>query len=184
MNPTSNPSGDPAAAPGPKVSSARPSSVVPIIDLSSIDTTKIVADRDVIAQFIPHRGTMMLVDGIVWQSADYTQGVGIKHVRGDEFWCQGHFPDRPLYPGVLQIESAAQLAAYLYYRRFPEIGLSVFCKIEEAVFRAMVRPGDELFLLCKDIRVSRKRFYCDVMGIVNGVVTFQATILGMALDTK
>lgn len=153
----------------------------PLIDLSSIDLAARVAGREQIAQFIPHRDTMMLIDGIIWHLPDFSQGVGVKHVRSDEFWCAGHFPGRPLYPGVLQVESSAQLAAYLYYRRFPDAGLSVFCKIEEAVFRAMVAPGDDLVLLCRDVRVSRKRFLCDVMGLVKGQTTFEGRILGMAV---
>jgi 3-hydroxymyristoyl/3-hydroxydecanoyl-(acyl carrier protein) dehydratase len=152
-----------------------------LFEFPAVDPARKVAGRDEIARYIPHRGQMMLLDGILWHSEDYAQGVGVKHVRADEFWCEGHFPGRPLYPGVLQVESAAQLAAFLYYRRWPEAGLSVFCKIESAVFRSMVSPGDDLVILCRDVRVSRKRFLSEVMGIVRDKVTFEAQILGMSV---
>ena len=153
-----------------------------LFEMPKLDPTRPIHGREDIGKVIPHRGNMMLLDGILWYSDDFVHGVAVKHVRSDEFWCEGHFPDKALYPGVLQIESAAQLAAYLYYRRYPDVGLSVFCKIEEATFRGMVGPGDELLLLCQDIRVSRRRFLCDVMGVTNDKVTFQATILGMSLS--
>ncbi|XVJ59869.1 MAG: hypothetical protein HEQ23_10875 [Tepidisphaera sp.] len=153
-----------------------------LFDIPELDASRPIHGREDIGKVIPHRGNMMLIDGILWHSPDFVRGIGVKNIRDNEFWCAGHFPDKALYPGVLQIESAAQLAAYLYYRRFPDVGLSVFCKIEEATFRAMVAPGDDLLLLCRDIRVSRKRFLCDVMGVVRDKVTFQAKILGMSLS--
>ncbi len=152
-----------------------------LFELAGIDPTARVADRDAIARVIPHRAAMMLIDGVVWHVPDFSKGLGIKQIRDDEFWCAGHFPGRPIYPGVLQVESGAQLAAYLYYRRYPDAGLSVFCKIEEALFRSMVVPGDDLLILCRDIKVGRRRFLCDVMGVVKDKVTFEAKILGMSV---
>jgi 3-hydroxymyristoyl/3-hydroxydecanoyl-(acyl carrier protein) dehydratase len=153
-----------------------------LFDLSGLDLLAKVAARGDIEKHVPHRGAMLLIDGIVWHAEGFVRGVGVKHVKPDEFWCAGHFPGKPIYPGVLQVESAAQLAAYFYYCRYPDAGLSVFCKIEEATFRSMVVPGDDLLLLCQDVRVGRRRFLCDVQGVVKDRVTFEGRILGMSLS--
>ena len=89
----------------------------PLLDLSAIDLTQRRTGRDEIAKLIPHRGAMALLDWIVWTSPDNKQGVALKHVGHDEFWVPGHFPARPMLPGVLMIEAGAQLACYLYNLR-------------------------------------------------------------------
>lgn len=153
-----------------------------LFDVSSLDMSAVVASRDRIASINPHRGMMALLDSVVWISEDGSRGVGLKRVRGDEFWCEGHFPGKPLYPGVLQIESAAQLACYLYNIRRPTVKTCVFLRIDNASFRSMVQPGDDLLLLCQDVKFGRRRFVCEVQGVLGAVnprVAFEAQITGM-----
>ncbi len=155
-----------------------------LFDVSSIDLSSVVATREQIARINPHRGSMALLDAVVWISDDGTRGVGLRQVRGDEFWCAGHFPGKPLYPGVLQIESAAQLACYLYNIRRPTVKTCVFLRIEHASFRTMVQPGDDLVLLCQDVKFGHRRFICDVQGVLgmsSPRVAFEARITGMNL---
>ncbi len=123
---------------------------------------------------------MALLDHVVWHERDYTRGVGLKIVRNDEFWVQGHFPARPMYPGVLMIETAAQLASFMYNARCTQPTLPVFARIEHASFRAAVHPGDELYVLCQDVKFSMKRFVTDVQGMVAGRVAFEARITGIS----
>lgn len=153
-----------------------------IFDLTGIDLSATVVTREQIAQRNPHRGVMALLDSIVYMKDGGAEAIGLKKVRGDEFWCAGHFPDKPIYPGVLQVESGAQLAAYLYYLRTTNTGISVFLRIEDACFRSMVVPGDDLYILCKDHKFGRRRFICDVQGVVNGRVTFDARLSGMTMN--
>lgn len=152
-----------------------------LFDLDGIDLDRIAVPRDRIGRWIPHRGMMAFLDGIVWHSEDCKRGVGVKHVRDDEFWVDGHFPGRPMMPGVLQVECGAQLGAYLYNIRFSEPRTCAFTRIENAVFRTSVRPGDALYILAVEVRFNRRRFVSDIQGIVDSNVAFEARINGMVV---
>jgi len=154
-----------------------------LFSLDGIDLANSVLNREQIAQINPHRGDMALLDGIVWQAPDRSRGVAVAHVRGDEFWVSGHFPQRPMLPGVIQIEMGAQLACFLYNSRKPNRTLAAFLRIEEASFRSMVSPGDVLYILCEDVRFGRRQFICNVQGMVGGDrIAFDARIRGMQMD--
>jgi 3-hydroxymyristoyl/3-hydroxydecanoyl-(acyl carrier protein) dehydratase len=153
----------------------------PLLDLSAIDLAACIHDKAGLERYIPHRGTMSLLDSIVWETPDFKQGIGLKRVRRDEFWVPGHFPEKPIMPGVLQIEAGAQMSCYLYNRRQPGPKVVAFLRIEDACFRSMVEPGDDLYLLCNEVKFSRRRFVSDIQGVVGDRVAFEARITGMQL---
>ncbi|MBX3317918.1 MAG: hypothetical protein KF902_13770 [Phycisphaeraceae bacterium] len=156
-----------------------------LFDLSGIDLNACALDRTGLGRYLPHRGIMMLLDALVWVSDDKKRCVGVKHVRDDEFWVPGHFPEKALFPGVLMVETAAQLACYAYNVRRPHPVLSAFMRIDDCVFRSSVSPGDTLHILCQDVKWSMRRFVSDVQGIVGDRIAFEARLSGLSLgDAK
>lgn len=155
--------------------------IKPIIDLSRLDLSRRMYSKDDIAKLNPHRGEMALLDWIVWETPDHRHVVGLKHIRHDEFWVPGHFPGRPMFPGVLMIEAGAQLACFSFNVRQPDPKVVAFLRIDQASFRASVQPGDDLYLLCVEIKYGRRQFQSQIQGIVGDRLAFDARISGMSL---
>lgn len=152
-----------------------------ILDLSSMDLTQICEGPDELNRYLPQVGHMRMCDGIVWHNDIYDRGVGIKHVRHDEFWVEGHIPGRPLMPGVLMIEAAAQMASYLNTKSGRVQGFLGFTRCDEVSFRGQVVPGDRLFLLAVLLDYNRRRFVSHCQAVVNGKLVFDGKITGMTL---
>ena len=107
---------------------------------------------------LPHRYPFALVDKVI----DYIPGekaIAIKNITINEPQFQGHFPGRPLMPGVLIVESMAQVGG-LIVAKMPELpkGLFVFAGINNVKFRKPVFPGDQLLISCELVSLKRKRF--------------------------
>lgn len=152
-----------------------------LIDIEPIDLTATIADREKMFELIPHRHEMALLDRIVWVSDNALTGVGAMKINGDEFWVQGHFPGKPMLPGVLMVEAGAQLSCYLYNCQQKNPQLAAFLRIENAAFRRSVTTGEELFILCDVVKSSARRFISDIQGVVAGQVCFEARITGMSI---
>lgn len=111
---------------------------------------------DEIMKVLPHRYPFLLVDKIV-ECDDVKRIVGIKNVSVNEPFFQGHFPGRPIMPGVLQIEAMAQTAGVLVSRIAGKVGaIPLFMTIDRAKFRRPVRPGDQMRIEV-DLLSSRPR---------------------------
>ncbi len=155
-----------------------------LFPIEGIDLSAVVATREQIGELNPHRHEMALIDRVVWVDEGFHSGVAAWDVRDDEFWVRGHFPDRPMLPGVLMVEAGAQLACYLYNKHHGSSQLAAFLRIEDAVFRRSVEPGETLLILCREVKRSARRFISDVQGVCGGQVTFEARIHGMRLDSS
>lgn len=150
-----------------------------LFDLSEIDMTQTIADVPQIEEVNPHRGDMRHLDRVVWWNDEKTRALGMKFVREDEFWVPGHIPGRPIFPGVLQIESAAQLSSFVHRARFPEEAFLGFIRVTDCTFRGQVVPGDTFVTLTREHKANSRRFVTDVQGLVNDKIVFEARISGM-----
>ncbi|HIT16029.1 MAG TPA: bifunctional UDP-3-O-[3-hydroxymyristoyl] N-acetylglucosamine deacetylase/3-hydroxyacyl-ACP dehydratase [Candidatus Avimuribaculum pullicola] len=103
-----------------------------------------VMDVNRIRQLLPHRYPFLLVDKIIDIGSNYI--VGVKNVSGNEPFFQGHFPQEPVMPGVLQVEAMAQVGGLLVLNMVedPEKYSTYFLKIDNVKFRQKVVPGDTL----------------------------------------
>ncbi len=122
-----------------------------------------------------------MLDRAIWTSEDRLLGLGVKHCREDEFWVKCHIPGRPLFPGVLQIEAAAQMSSWLFRMRNPNLGFIGFMRCDNVVFRGQIVPGDDFYLLVKEISASPKRFVSEAQGVVRGKLAFEARITGFTM---
>jgi 3-hydroxyacyl-[acyl-carrier-protein] dehydratase len=109
--------------------------------------------RDVIESLIPHRPPFLLVDEIV-ELEPGKRVLGRREIRADDWWFAGHFPDRPVMPGVLTIEAIAQAGAVAVKADEQNAGkIPFFGGIDDCRFRRVVEPGDTLVLECEFVRV-------------------------------
>lgn len=115
-----------------------------------------VYDVNKISQLLPHRFPFLLVDKIIELTENHV--VGIKNVTMNEPFFQGHFPNNPIFPGVLQIEAMAQTGGILALHNVPDPGNwdTYFLKIENTKFKAKVIPGDTIVLKMELIEPIRR----------------------------
>ena len=137
-----------------------------------------------IERVIPHRGVMRMVDEI--REITETSVVGIKHVRDDEFWCAGHFPGKPIMPGVLQIEALAQTGCFLALKHLNITDGSVlgyFTTMERIKFSHMVKPGDTLELHVELVMTKMRLDKFHGIAMVSGKKVAEATFTAV-MDSR
>ena len=107
---------------------------------------------------LPHRYPFALVDKVI-EHIPGQKAVAIKNITINEPQFQGHFPDQPVMPGVLIVESMAQVGGIIV-TQMPDLprGLFVFAGIDNVKFRRPVIPGDQLIITCELLSIKRKRF--------------------------
>ncbi|MCR4316290.1 MAG: UDP-3-O-acyl-N-acetylglucosamine deacetylase [Planctomycetes bacterium] len=126
---------------------------------------------------MPHRYPFLLVDRII-EIEPNQRVVGIKNVTFNEPFFQGHFPGKPIMPGVLQVEAMAQTAGALMLPRVRsgEIKLAYLLSIDKCHFRKMVVPGDQLRLEARAERLKTYTAQFSCRGLVKGEVVCEAVI--------
>ena len=150
-------------------------------DISDLDFEHPQYDAAAVEKVNPHRHPMRMLDAVVVVRQDCVECVAYKDVGAEEFWVEGHIPGRPLFPGVLMLEAAAQLASFQTLVRSPGFSFLGFVGAEGVKFRGTVVPGDRLVLLSQQLEFKPKRCVSYTQGLVDGKLVFEAKITGMPL---
>ena len=156
-------------------------------EVSSIDQESPIAydlvDINTILKTLPHRYPFLLIDRVVNIRKDYS-GVGIKNVTINEPAFLGHFPDRPVFPGVLMIEGMAQTAGVLCIASgiVGKVKSVYFLTIDNAKFRGPVGPGDVIeYHMTKKAKRKMMWWYYG-KAIVAGEVVAEAEVGAMIIQ--
>ena len=136
---------------------------------------KAIMDAEKIMKILPHRHPFLFIDKIL----EITENsiVGLKYVSPNESYFKGHFPGRPVMPGVLQIEAMAQVGGVLVLSTFPdpENYLTFFGRIENAKFKRPVEPGDTLIFELELLSPIRRGIsHMKARAFVDGELTTEA----------
>ncbi len=135
-----------------------------------------------IMEMLPHRFPFLLIDRVVELSDDLTTVVAIKNVTANEPQFTGHFPNVPVMPGVLIIEAMAQACAIIALSRIadevdPKNCLFYFAGIDNARFKRVVQPGDQLVIEGKFIRSKMGLGVFQAVAKVDGKVAASADMM-------
>ncbi len=153
----------------------------PFIDLNRLDLGKVVFSQDELYETLPHRHEFMQLDRVVHFDEEARITVAIREVREDEFWVRGHIPGRPLLPGVLMIETAAQVASFSASRLLKTNAFLGFAGVENTKFRLSIAPPATLVYIGKIIELKPRRTISDTQAFLDGQLAFESRIIGMRI---
>ena len=137
-----------------------------------------------IMRLLPHRYPFLLLDRLEVE-VQGEKGIGLKNVTMNEEFFQGHFPNNPVMPGVLQVEAMAQTAGAIVSAASNENAESgkpknvLFMSIDGVKFRKPVKPGDQLKMYVEKIRERRNIYVFKGQSLVDGQVVSEAEFTAM-----
>ena len=129
--------------------------------------------------YLPHRKPMLLLD-----SASLDDGVarGTLHIKGDEWFLQGHFPGAPVTPGVILCEILAQTSAFLLKDGIPSNVTPLLVGLDNVRLKRMVQPGETFHSECRVSSVKEPFYFTNCAGYVNGKLCVKARLFFALMD--
>ena len=153
-----------------------------IVDPREIDVSKVVFGPDEIRKWNPHRFELELLHGVLHFDPEASIIIGIHHSTEDDFWVRGHVPGRPLMPGVMMIEFAAQLCSFYYAKMNPDVKRFFgFAGVDRTHFRGTVAPGEDAVAVARCISMRPRRGIFDCQGFVGDTMVFETHVTGMLI---
>jgi 3-hydroxyacyl-[acyl-carrier-protein] dehydratase len=153
----------------------------PILDPTQLALARLIADQAAIQEVLPHRHEFLLLNGVVHVDRDRGIFAGYHDVTEDAFWVRGHIPGRPLFPGVLMIEVAAQLSSYIHHSVYQNVGFLGFTGVDEVKFRGTIQPPARFVVIGRVVKLSPRRVVSDAQGFVENAMVFEGRITGMTV---
>jgi 3-hydroxyacyl-[acyl-carrier-protein] dehydratase len=152
-----------------------------LIDFDAIDLSKVVVPMEEVRKVCKQRGRLELLHGILHFDVEGELIVGYRDVRSDEWWAADHLPGRPIFPGVLQIEGAAQLCTYDFIHRRPDLENKFvgYGGLNETRFRGVVEPDCRLVWAGKIRKMRSTMFAYYAQAFVGRKLVFETEILGV-----
>lgn len=154
-----------------------------LYDISQLDTARSLLSADEMNDYLPQTFEMRQLERVVHLDEEAGIIVGHRTVREEEFWVRGHIPGRPLLPGVLMIETAAQLCTVYYHMAQKAaghdpafIGLGA---VDNVRFRAAIEPGQSMVFIARSKALRSRIATFETQAIANDKIVFEASITGV-----
>lgn len=153
-----------------------------LIDLDRVDLAALRLTRaQIYEEYLPHRHEFMVLDGVCCADPSTQALVAYADITPHAWWVRGHVPNRPLLPGVLMLEMAAQASAVGARILAGIEGFIGFGGVEKCKFRETVEPTSRLYLVSVAQSLRPRRIISKTQGIVDGRLVFEADITGLIL---
>ncbi len=150
----------------------------------SEEETHVALDMQEILNVLPHRYPFLLIDRVL-ELEGYDRAVGLKNVSYNEPFFQGHFPEKPIMPGVLQIEAMAQLSGALLLRKAENVDkLAFLMSLDNVKLRKTVVPGDQLRIEAKAVKVKSRTGLIEAKATVDGRLAAEAKLKFMLVPKE
>lgn len=153
------------------------------IDWNDVDLDVVLYDREAIYQRMPQSFEFEMLDAVCQLDRESGLAVAYLDCRTDAWWVRGHVPGNPIFPGVLQLEAAAQLTAFMTRYVDGEPGFIAFGGVENCRFRGVVKPPSRFVLTARIIENRTRRVRSSTQGVIDGKLVFEAEIIGMPLSS-
>lgn len=150
------------------------------MDIASLDLDATYADLAQIQAVNPQRYEFQLLDRVIHMDKETRLFAGFTEVKEGDWWARGHVPGRPLFPGVLMIEAAAQLCSFVWHDALETEGRFLgFAAVDDVKYRGAVQAPCRFVMIGHCTKLTLRRTVANTQGYVDGKMVFEGTVTGM-----